>query len=287
MKKYNFSLLDIIVYSVLTVFTFICFVPFLYTFTYSLTPYSEYLRNPINLLPRNINFEAYKQVLNFHLIRTGFLNSVFIVIIGAIIQIILLVMTAYPLTKKRFKGGKLITYLFIFTMLFNGGIIPEYYVIRNLKLINSLWALILTSLIGAYSLILMKNFFSTIPESLCEAATIDGANDFLILFRIVLPLSLPALATLLLFYSVNTWNDFFRAIVYTTKRELWPLQLVLREMIINGSITEMNNSGDPTAVFPFNLQMATVMVSIVPIICLYPFLQKYFVKGMALGAVKG
>ena len=156
---------------------------------------------------------------------------------------------------------------------------------QKLHLINSLWALILSSVNGAYSIILMKNFLSSISESLTEAATIDGANDFQTLFHIVLPLSKPAIATMFLMYAVVNWNEFFKAIIYTTKRSVWPLQLVLREMILEGNMSEMMAANERT-VFPFSLQMATVMLSISPIICMYPFLQRYFVSGLTMGAVK-
>ena len=284
-KLKGFSLYDFVICLFVLAFAVLCILPFWYTFTYSITPYADYLKNPVSLIPRNVTLEAYAEALRFPLLTTGFINSIFIVVAGSVLQVLVLVMTAYPLTKKNLKGTKAVMLLYIFTMFFSGGIIPEYFVMQKLHLINSLWALILSSVNGAYSIILMKNFLSSISESLTEAATIDGANDFQTLFHIVLPLSKPAVATMFLMYAVVNCNEFFKAIIYTTKRSVWPLQLVLREMILEGNMSEMMAANERT-VFPFSLQMATVMLSIVPIICMYPFLQRYFVSGLTMGAVK-
>ena len=266
-KLKGFSLYDFVICLFVLAFAVLCILPFWYTFTYSITPYADFLKNPVSLIPRNVTLEAYAEALRFPLLTTGFINSIFIVVAGSVLQVLVLVMTAYPLTKKNLKGTKAVMLLYIFTMF------------------NSLWALILSSVNGAYSIILMKNFLSSISESLTEAATIDGANDFQTLFHIVLPLSKPAVATMFLMYAVVNWNEFFKAIIYTTKRSVWPLQLVLREMILEGNMSEMMAANERT-VFPFSLQMATVMLSIVPIICMYPFLQRYFVSGLTMGAVK-
>lgn len=276
---------DFVICAVVLMFALLCMIPFWYTFTYSITPYGDYLKNPASLIPRNVTLEAYIEAIRFPLLHSGFRNSVFVVTVGSLLQVLILLMTAYPLTKKNLKGAKAIMLMYVFTMFFTGGIIPDYFVMRKLGLINSLWSLILSSVNGAYSVVLMKNFLSSIPESLTEAATIDGANEFQVLFRIVLPLSRPAIATMFLMYAVVNWNEFFKAIIYTTERKVWPLQLVLREMILEGNMSEMMAMNE-RAVFPFSLQMATVTLSILPIVCMYPFLQRYFVSGLTMGAVK-
>lgn len=285
MKKYARAAPTALMYTFITVFALICLVPFWYTFVYSITPYGEYLKAPTNLLPRSVNLDAYREVLKFDLIRSGFKNTVFITAVGTVLHVLLLLMTAYPLTKPNLKGGRVIMFLYVFTMYFSGGIIPDYFLMRNLHLLNSPWSLILGGINGAYSLILMRNFLRAIPPSLEEAAVIDGANEFHVLLKIIVPLSLPAIATLALFHAVGAWNEFFRSIIYMTKREGWPLQLVLREMVIeNNQFIDLHE--ESRKVFPFNIKMATIMVSVLPIICLYPFLQRYFITGLTLGAVK-
>lgn len=284
--------IDIFVYIGVGLFTLICFLPFLYVFTYSITPYAEYLKQPMNFLPREINFEAYIAVFQYKLIRTGFYNTFFITIVGTIMHLFLLVCTAYPMTKDYLKGRNFLMTLFIITMFFGGGMIPNYYLIRKLHMINTLWSLIIPGVLSTYSLILMKNFINEIPDSLEEAAVIDGANEIKVLTHIILPLSVPALATLALFYAVGQWNSFFSATIYVTKRTLWPLQLVLRELVVenNNSMNEVQRSmsaEEQGAVLPFTIRMATIMASMLPIMCVYPFLQKYFMKGLFLGSVKG
>ena len=281
----RFTLSNTIICFLLIVFALLCLVPIWYTFVYSITPYSEYLKNPTSLVPRNINFNAYAEVLKFDLIHSGMRNTVFITVVGTVLHLFLLLITAYPLSKSDLKGSRFFMFLFVFTMYFSGGIIPDYFLMRNLGLLNSLWSLILSSVNGAYSLILMRTFLKSIPPSLEEAATIDGANEFTTLFKIIIPLSLPSIATLALFYAVGAWNEFFRSIIYMTKRDGWPLQLVLRELVIeNNPFMEMQD--EARSIFPFNIKMATIMISVLPIICLYPFLQKYFITGLTLGAVK-
>lgn len=289
-RKINFGDLSIsiISYCIVSLFAIACFLPFFYVFTYSITPFEDYLRNPMNFIPRNINFDAYLRVFEFKMIRTGYLNTLFITVVGTAIHILLLIMTAYPLTKKHLKGRKLVLSMFVLTMFFHGGMIPNYYLMRTLNLINTLWALVLPGALGAYSMILMKNFISEIPESLEEAAIIDGANEITVLFRIILPLCIPSIVTLSLFHAVAAWNSYFSAILYVSKRSLWPLQLVLRELIIESGINEVNAVADESErLTPFTLKMAAIMVTTLPIMCVYPFLQKYFMKGLLLGGVKG
>jgi ABC-type sugar transport system, permease component len=281
----KFSMVSALIYIFLAIFAFLCIIPIWYTFVYSITPYSEYLKNPTSLLPRAVNLDAYAEVLKFDLIHSGMRNTIFITLVGTVLHLFLLLITAYPLSKSDLKGSRFFMFLFVFTMYFSGGIIPDYFLMRNLGLLNSLWSLILSSVNGAYSLILMRTFLKSIPPSLEEAATIDGANDFTVLFKIIIPLSLPSIATLALFHAVGAWNEFFRSIIYMTKRQGWPLQLVLRELVIeNNQFVEMQD--EARSIFPFNIKMATIIISVLPIICLYPFLQKYFITGLTLGAVK-
>lgn len=279
---------SLVSYLVIGIFALICFLPFLLVVIYSFTPYDLYLKNHFDFFPDRLTLEAYKMVIDYRYIWTGYQNTIFVSVVGTALSMVLLVLTAYPLTKKHVKGTKFIMKLWIFTMFFSGGMIPDYFLIRSLGLINNLWSLILPGLLGCYNLILMRNYIEGLPISLEEAATIDGANDLQVLFKIILPLCLPILATLGLFTLVGYWNSYFNAIMYMTKRANWPLQLVLRELIFEsganeiqaGMVVEENHTS------PFLLKMASIVVATLPIIMVYPFIQRFFMSGLVLGGVK-
>lgn len=262
--------------------------PLLNVLAISLSNYGEYLKHPMMFFPRGVTFEAYLTVFKSNLLLTSYRNTLFLAVVGTAINVTLTVMTAYPLSKKHLKGRRIITLAIIFTMLFSGGIIPTYFVVKGTKLLDTLWSLIIPIAINTYYLIIMRSFFHTIPDSLEESAKIEGANDITILIRIILPVSIPAIVTITLFYAVANWNQFFQAILYIDSRSKWPLQILLREMILQA--TELIESDDihgEVNVYPFTLRSATVMVVILPILFVYPFLQKYFMKGIMLGSVKG
>lgn len=275
-------------YTVAGLFALACVLPFIYVIVYSVIPFEEYMKNPLSLIPRNASLTAYQSILKYKYIRTGYMNTIFISATGTVMGLLLLIITAYPLTKKNLKGRNFILTLWIITMFFNGGIIPNYYLIKSLKLYNTHWALILPGLVGAFNLILMKNFMNEIPRSLEEAAAIDGASELRVLFTIVIPLCIPAIVTLSLFHIVSAWNSYFSAIIYITKRTLWPLQLVLRELVVESNVAEVHQdaqAGQGSST-PFTLKMAAIIVTTLPIMCVYPFLQKYFMKGLLIGGVK-
>lgn len=278
----------LISYSVTGVFAILCFVPFLLVIIYSFTPYELYLLDHFNFFPERLTLDAYRMVIRYQYIWTGYKNTLIIAFVGTLLSMILLVITAYPLTKKDLKGQRLIMTLWIVTMFFSGGMIPEYFLMRSLGLLNTLWALILPGLLGCYNLILMRNYIEGLPGSLEEAALIDGANDMQVLVRIILPLCLPILATLGLFTVVGYWNSYFSAIIYTSKRSLWPLQLVLRELVFESGAQELQQgmAAEERVSAPFLLKMAAIVVATVPIMLVYPFLQKYFMTGLVLGGVK-
>jgi putative aldouronate transport system permease protein len=285
-------IINIISYGGITIFALICIFPFLYVLLYSITPYSEYLANPLQLIPSRIDLTAYKQILRFPLIYSGYKVTLFVTVIGTVMNLLLLVVSAYPLTKKNLKGRNLILAFITFTMFFNGGMIPNYLLIKELGLYNKIWALIVPGAISAFNLILMKNFITaTIPETLEEAAIIDGANEFIVLVKIIIPLSKPAIATFAIFCAVGHWNSYFSAIIYIVSRQLWPLTVVLRELIIESNTglidqaVELVNSSERSN--PFTLKMAVIIVATLPIITIYPFFQRYFIKGMMIGSVKG
>ena len=279
---------SIIAYLVAGVFALVCFLPFLLVIIYSFTPYDLYLKNHFDFFPDRLTLDAYEMVLKYQYIWTGYQNTLFIAFVGTALSMALLVVTAYPLTKKHLKGYKVITTMWIITMFFSGGMIPEYFLMRTLGLLNTRWAMILPGLLGCYNLILMRNYIEGLPVSLEEAALIDGANDIQVLIRIVLPLCLPILATLGLFTIVGYWNSYFSAIIYITKRNMWPLQLVLREIVFESGVTEVQQgmAAEERMTAPFLLKMSSIVVATVPIMLVYPFLQKYFMSGLVLGGVK-
>ena len=289
MKK-RLTAMDYVSMIVVGIFALICVMPFVYVFCVSFMPYSEYIENPLKIIPSRIDLTAYKQMLGYDLIRSGYLVTVFITIAGTALSIFLLIISAYPLSKKDLKGHRFFMGMVLFTMFFNGGMISNYILIRGIKLQNTVWSLIIPGCISAFNLILMKNFIlQSIPDALEEAARIDGANDLQVLFRIVTPLLKPAIATMIVFCAVNYWNNYFSAMLYVSDRDLWPLTLVLRELVVEdtsavSSVTQMLTSANRS--HPFILKMAAIIITVLPILIVYPFMQKYFVKGVSLGSVK-
>ena len=218
-------------------------------------------------------------------------NTVFITVTGTALTLLVTALTAYPLSRPQLKGKSVYMTLITITMMISAGTIPNFLLIRDLKLYNTIWALFITGTVGAYNVILMLNFFRGMPDSLLEAAKVDGATEWRILIRIVLPLSAPIMATIGLFRAVGLWNSYFAGIVYIRDRELWPVQLVLREIILSANTAMLEAGGNlaelDTNIPTISLQYASLLVVLIPIMCVYPFLQRYFAKGVMLGAVKG
>jgi len=292
--RLKFSLFDAVNNTLIAFITLLMLYPFVNVFVVSISSYSAFIENPMRIWPKNITFEAYQEIMGHPVLWTSYLNTIVVTASGVLIGIFLYIVTAYPLSKRHLRGRKFIMVAIVFTMLFNGGLIPNYYLMRELGLINTLAALVLPALLTGFNLILMKTFMEHIPEELEEAARIDGASDPFILFRIVVPLSGPIIATLCLFTAVGYWNNFYNAIVYIRDVDKWPLMLFLREIIEGAKLTSIaTGAGDNAAetqslnITPVTLQYATLMVVMIPILCVYPFLQTYFVKGIMLGSVKG
>lgn len=219
--------------------------------------------------------------------RTAMLNTIFVTVVGTILNIIVTSMLAYPLSRKNMKIAKALNFYVVFPMFFSGGMIPTYLIVRNLGIIDTYWAYLIPSLISPFYCLLLRNFFASIPKELEESAIIDGANYVVILFKIIIPLSLAAIATIGLFYAVEHWNVFLQAIMYVTDRKLWTLQMFLREIISQSDFAFEKPEGADQFVALESLRMAAILVSIIPILCVYPFVQKYFVKGVMVGSVKG
>jgi putative aldouronate transport system permease protein len=246
--------------------------------------------NGLLLLPKGFNVEAYKLVFANPNILSGYRNTVLILVAATTLNILMTSMAAYVLSRKQFAAGRFLMLLIIFTMYFSGGMIPRYLLINKfLNLSNNLLSLILPGAISAYNLIVMRTNFAAIPDSLEESARIDGANDFTILFRVIMPLAKATIAVMVLFYGVAHWNAWFDAILFIRERHLYPLQLILREILISNSTEAMMSSvsGGDQFYMSENIKYATIMVATVPILLIYPFIQKYFVKGVMIGAIKG
>jgi len=264
--------------------------PFLYLFSNSLAS-SEFAQTQITIIPKSITFENYKRVLTNPLISSGYYNTILRTAIGTFLGLVTTFALAYPLSKKYFPNRNFWTGIIVFTMFFGGGMIPTYILVRNLNLMNTIWALILPELVSAYNFIIVRNYMMSLPESIEESARIDGANDIIILIRIVLPVCKPILATVALWIAVWHWNSWFDSMIYSQKAEKQVVQLIMRRIVLEGSQQVMNMStmdeSGLRVVTPESLKAATVMVTTIPILLVYPFIQKYFVKGVMLGSLKG
>ena len=283
---------DVLNYLIVSLAAITTILPFIYIIGASFATEYEIATRPMFFIPQDITVDAYRYIFSSNKILQGFGNSVFITVFGTAINLFFTVTMAYALSKSRLRGRNFFLNMVIFSMFFSGGMIPGYIVVANiLNMKNTYWSVLLPGAISAYNMMIVKNFFQGIPQELEESASIDGCTDIGVLWKIVLPLSLPVLATFGLFYAVGHWNAYFSAMIYMTgAKEKWPLQVLLRELIImsNGSAGDMANM-DPEFVQPpeQSVKMAVIVVSTVPIMCVYPFLQKYFVKGVMVGALKG
>ena len=267
-------------------------IPFVYLVGASFATEYEIATRPMFFIPQDVSTGAYEYIFSSSKILRGFGNSAFITVCGTAINLFFTVTMAYALSKTRLRGRNFFLNMVIFSMFFSGGMIPGYIIVANvLGMKNSYLSVLLPGAISAYNLMIVKNFFQGIPQELEESASIDGCTDLGILWKIVLPLSLPVLATFGLFYAVGHWNAYFGAMIYMTgAKEKWPLQVLLRELIImsNGTAGDLTNMADDFVQPPEqSIKMAVIVVSTVPIMCVYPFLQKYFVKGVMVGALKG
>jgi putative aldouronate transport system permease protein len=259
--------------------------PLLYVLSVSVTPFSEVLKNGgFILIPRAFTIDAYHKLLTESNVPKAFGVTFYITLVGTVLNLAVTALMAYPLSRKKLPGRSLFLLMVVFTLLFNGGIIPTYLVVKSLGLLNSLWSMIVPNLVWSFNVLIMKSFYESLPEELFESARMDGAKEFNILWRIVLPLSLPVTMTIGLFYAVGHWNEFFQAIMYVTDRALFPLQVIVRELLLQTQQPLENvDNMTPTE----TLQMASVILASLPIIVVYPFLQRHFTKGMLLGSIKG
>lgn len=293
--KEKFGIRQFIIYVVVILLTLSCLIPLMNVISLSFSSSQAVASNKVGLWPEEFTFAAYEKIINDAQFWRSFGISVFRVAMALIINLFMIVTLAYPLSKsvKVFRSRKVFMNIMVFAMLFSGGMISSYLVVRYLGLINSVWALILPGAVPIGSVILVMNFFRSVPKSLEESALLDGANPWQILTRIYIPISLPSLATVSLFSIVGSWNDFFGGLIYITKVENYPLMTYIQSLSVNIAETLQKAGGMSTqqlqallSVSNRNLNAAKIVVAIVPLLVIYPFLQKYFVQGIVVGAVK-
>ncbi|GAB3427905.1 carbohydrate ABC transporter permease [Flindersiella endophytica] len=273
-----------VVYTALALVGVLSVFPLLFVVSASLTPYGEVLRNGgYVVIPRHITFDAYEQLLADPAIPRALSVTVFITVVGTLVNMVLTTLMAYPLSRKDLPGRSVFLMVALFTMLFSAGMIPTYLVVKATGLLDTVWAMIVPNAIWVFNVLIMKTFFENIPQDLIEAARIDGAGELRILLQVVLPLSVPVMLTLGLFYAVGHWNEFFQAILYVRDTDLQPLQVVVRNLLARSQSTENVDAALPLV----TVQMAAVVVAALPMVVVYPFIQKHFQKGVLLGSVKG
>lgn len=262
------------------------FLPFLYLVVISFSTREEAITRGFYLIPSRFTWNSYGYLINNRNFVDALRSSVYITAIGTVINIVLTVLMAYGLSKPYLAGRRWINFMVLFTMLFSGGIIPTYLVIKGLHLLDSYWSLWLSGAVASFNLIVMRSFFSRFPSELEEAARIDGCKEFRLLWSIVVPLSMPAIMTFILFYLVNNWNTYFSAIIYLDDSAKWPLQVYLRQMLLAANDS---SNADELNGFEYGppVKMAAVLIAALPLLAIYPLFQKYFNKGMLLGSIKG
>ncbi|MFS0613038.1 carbohydrate ABC transporter permease [Lederbergia ruris] len=294
----NFSLsdktFDLINKILVGLITLIIVYPLIFVISASISDPSAVSTGKMWLWPVDITLAGYKRVFQNDAIWLGYRNTILYTIIGTIIHLIILLPCAYALSRKEVMGKKYILWIILFTMMFNGGLIPTYLVIKTLGMIDTIWAIVIPGVVGAWSILVARTFFQqTIPDQLVEAAKIDGASDYYIFGKVVIPLSMPIIAVMALFHGVSLWNQYFSALIYLSNEKLYPLQLILRQILVVTQIGQ-DGGGGPGEVESLVEQVKTaslvkyavIMVSSLPLLIIYPFLQRFFVKGVLIGSVK-
>ena len=283
--------LEIIAFIILTLFGLIIAVPFYNVLIVSITGQAEYLRaGGLLLFPKEPTLDSFSRLFQNKLLWTGYRATLSVVAVGLPLNVLLTFCMAYGLSRKGWPGRKIVFTLVLITMIFNGGIVPMYLLMKDLKLLDSWWSVILAGSLNTFYVIITKNFIDSLPESLIESAHLDGANEWTVLFKIVMPLSKPILATIVLFYAVDRWNEWYNSMIFLTTPTKFTLQLVLRNIVINsemqGAAASSGNVTASAATFTMGIKMCAVIMTMLPIMCVYPFLQKHFAKGIMLGAIK-
>ncbi len=280
-------------YILLTVLLVVVLYPLIYIISCSFSSGDALMSGRVKLFPVDLTLQSYKAVFKYQSIWTGYRNSIIYAIVGTLISMVLTLFAAYPLSRDDFRGKKIFTVIILFTMMFSGGLIPTYLLVKNLDLMDTIWAVVLPGAVNAYNIIVARTFFAnTIPKELQEAAEMDGCTDFRFFVRIVIPLSTPIIAVLSLWVVVGLWNSYFGPMIYLNSQEKYPLQLVLRRILLLSQVN-LNQSFIDAETIRMNqylgemLKYGTIIISTLPLMIVYPFVQKYFVKGVMIGSVKG
>ena len=278
--------LDWIIFVILGIFTLLIIYPFYNAFLISLSPERVVLETPFLIWPKEITFDSYKEVFSNKLLWSGFSVTMILLIVGTAYQLFFTVITGYALSRSNWFGKNFVMNMILVTMFFGGGLVPYYYLIVSLGLYDSILVMIIPGAIDTFNMLLMRNYFASLPKEMEESAKIDGANDITVFAKIYLPLSLPMLATIGLFFAVGNWNSWYNGMLFIETAKYKPLQQVLREMIVTSSTT-IEDPNNTKNIYSQGLQMAAVFFTIVPMMSFYPFLQRFFVKGIVVGAIKG
>lgn len=266
--------------------------PMVFVLSASVTEPEILLKGELRLLPKGFTLDSYRRVLNNQDIMRGYLNTIKYTVIGTTVNVLMTIMAAYPLSRRDFVGRNVITALMVFTMFFSGGMIPTFLVVKGVGLYNTMWALILPSAVSVWNITIMRTYLQTsIPHEIQEAAMIDGCSNMDILLRIVLPLSVPIILVTIMFYAIGHWNSYFSALMYLTDRAKYPLQVVIREILLQSNLGDMATYVDEGVIRQMMLaegiKYAVIVVANLPVFLIYPFIQKYFTKGIMLGGLKG
>ncbi|WP_211746675.1 carbohydrate ABC transporter permease [Paenibacillus sp. Marseille-Q4541] len=286
-KSVGENVFDVVNYLLLILVVLLCAYPMLYIFNSSISDPQQLLASrSLMLLPEGFSVEAYSKVFQNPKIYSGYMNTLFYVIVGTAVNLLMTTLAAYALSRPDLYGRSFFMKLITFTMFFGGGMIPTFLLIQNLGLLDTRLAMILPAAISTFNFIIMRTNFMSIPLALIESAKIDGANDFRILFQIVVPLSKPILAVMTLYYAVDHWNDFMGPLLYLRSQDLYPIQIVLRDILLSNSTEAMGSANDTGFAIGENIKYATIIVSTLPILLVYPFIQRYFVQGALIGAIK-
>ena len=287
-KLKRMSTADYFIYIIVGFISLIFVFPFIYVLSISFTDPKVYMPFRFYLIPQKWSLESYRYILSTPSFLNSFKSTVFITVVGTVLNLIVTLSFAYAITKTRVPGYRIFNTMIIITLFFSAGTIPTFLVVKNLRLLNTYWSLILSSLTSAWDIVVVRSFFMSIPATMEESARIDGCNDLQVFFRIILPLSMPVIATFTLFFMVRHWNTYFNALIYISDTKKWTLQLMVKQLVIDSDASGIGQTlGGDLAPPQETMRMASVVLSMLPIMCVYPFLQKHFAKGVMLGSIKG
>lgn len=288
-KKFKFPIFHVVNLTVLILFAFVCIFPFVSEILLSFASSTDYMQADLIVFPKQFNFESYKYIIFQGRIGNALLVSIFNTVVGTLINITMTSIGAYVLSRKNMFGSRIFFVFVLITMFFGGGLIPFYITVRQLGLVNTVWAVLIPFSISSFNMIILRNFFSRVPETVLDSCKIDGASQLRILVGFVLPLSAAGIATVCMFYAVERWNDWYWPMLLITDSDIFPLSLELRNILSSNQASGTGAGGgaiDPSLAFAQGQEAATIVLSILPILLVYPFVQKYFVKGVMLGSVK-